>query len=376
MMETIVIQQAHRPGNMEHNGFNRIARDLDRAFALARFKPTANLLIQHAREESFSKADMRRTGGAIPFLFDPAEFAKSADIPYTSVRDAVDLLILCRVWVPTEDGFMINKDFTQWVDRVGKPLFNAAKIRFILAGKKLTAGTAKATENGERKTENGKRKTEIRSQNTEIRRLDTEIRSQNTEIRRNSHYIEHAGAESIREHLDSFVESADDTQNEAVIETLQSAKQRFANTKPPALPTTCIWPDLLEYARENFGGLEYIDDKIGRGVWNSFPKEWVKRALELARMSAKPNKVAGYITRCLEAWRASGGPPIESQPKPKADPYATNETPEQIAERKQYADYLREQAKIRKARIEKENAERLAQHEARKAAQAKEAVLA
>src|SRR4051812_17455936 len=47
--------------------FNQVARDLDRALAAARFAPAQVLLMQQAREESYTRAKLRGMTEPLPF---------------------------------------------------------------------------------------------------------------------------------------------------------------------------------------------------------------------------------------------------------------------------------------------------------------------
>jgi len=125
-----------RPGNLTANGWSKIARDLDRAFGVARFSGTESFLIQIAREESWVKS----SGEPRPFRLDLAAISAETSVPAKSLREAHAALVAKRIFVAEDRSFRINKDYREWVDATGSPLLSPAQIRYAAAAATLRSG--------------------------------------------------------------------------------------------------------------------------------------------------------------------------------------------------------------------------------------------
>jgi hypothetical protein len=144
-------QQLHGPGSLK-DGWNRLARDLERAIGLASLGPNETLIFQRAREGSWvipssrKKPEGAETNGAIPCRINLSALARTTERSRESLTRARRNLITARILVEHEIGgghVTINKDYTTWlqVDGNGEPkgpLFTTNQLKDIWAGKQLT----------------------------------------------------------------------------------------------------------------------------------------------------------------------------------------------------------------------------------------------
>ncbi len=141
-----------RPGNLEDFGWNKIARDFDRAIALARLSGIQSALVQAAREASWTEASMKGEDPR-PFKLSPRGLAKIIGCAHSNVILAQDELVRIGIFRRLEDGsYIINKDYRLWIKtgdkHGGQPLFSPEQLAHIMQPKRRKSartGSASAT---------------------------------------------------------------------------------------------------------------------------------------------------------------------------------------------------------------------------------------
>lgn len=129
-----------RPGKLK-NGFNITARDLDRAVVVAGFGDLHMLLIEQARELSYARAKLAKIDDPLPFAINISALARDTgkDRKWLTVR--FHDLVRYRVFLPLSDGgYLINKDYRQWLDDDGNPRLTVRQIAWCGSTRLPVAG--------------------------------------------------------------------------------------------------------------------------------------------------------------------------------------------------------------------------------------------
>lgn len=124
-----------KPGSLK-NGFNVVARDLDRAFALALSRNESILMIL-IREESWAATLIKRRKGQPmpkprPAKINIAKLARETGMCRTRLGEAYRILIARKILTEVPGGVLINKNYEEWL-AVGAtgPLFTEEQLRWI-----------------------------------------------------------------------------------------------------------------------------------------------------------------------------------------------------------------------------------------------------
>jgi hypothetical protein len=131
--------EASRPGTLD-DGFNLIAKDLDRAFCLG-LSTNQAVIMNCVREQSWTASLLARRKGEprpqpVPAKVNLTHLAADAGLNRSSLSLALKALIAGGLLACTEGGHLIKKDYSKWLDDDGKePRFTAAQLRFIRAAK-------------------------------------------------------------------------------------------------------------------------------------------------------------------------------------------------------------------------------------------------
>jgi hypothetical protein len=130
--------------------FNQVARDLERAMVAARFAPAQALLLQQAREESYTRAKVRGLSEPLPFRVNFSALARALGFHRTHLNEQFVAMVARRVFVPVGDSsYLINKDYRQWADAAGRPLLSPGAVAWCgqaLGGKSRRRGASEKTD--------------------------------------------------------------------------------------------------------------------------------------------------------------------------------------------------------------------------------------
>lgn len=119
-----------RPGQLR-NGFNILARDLDRAVVVAGFAELHLLLIEQARELSYADAKRAKEESPRPFRINLSALARDTGKARKWLSVRFRELVQYGVFIPLDEGgYLINKDFRMWVDDDGQPRLTQSQIRW------------------------------------------------------------------------------------------------------------------------------------------------------------------------------------------------------------------------------------------------------
>jgi hypothetical protein len=136
-----------RPSRLA-DGFNRIARDFDRAVRLARFDPLQAFLVGEARELSWTSSQIDGTNEPRPFRFNLSELARLLGCSRSWLSAQCRELVALRVLIESDGGdLLINKDYRDWlvrikiagVDRLA-PRFTDLQLEWCLKAKRRARG--------------------------------------------------------------------------------------------------------------------------------------------------------------------------------------------------------------------------------------------
>lgn len=128
-----------RPGTLD-DGFNLIAKDLDRAFCLG-LSTNQAVILNSVREQSWTASLLARRKGEprpqpVPATLNLTHLAADSGLNRSRLSVALKALIAAEMLGCTEGGYLIKKDYSRWLDDDGKaPRFNPAQLRFIRAAK-------------------------------------------------------------------------------------------------------------------------------------------------------------------------------------------------------------------------------------------------
>ena len=129
-----------KPSRLIH-GWNRYARDLDRALSVAGFSDAQHLLIKRAVEASWGPATRANGGEAIPFRINLAATAKVSGYARETLSRQHQQLVECRVFLDQGDGsHRINKDYREWTRPGGSPRLSADQVAWCLQVARAEAG--------------------------------------------------------------------------------------------------------------------------------------------------------------------------------------------------------------------------------------------
>jgi hypothetical protein len=108
------------PGKLK-NGFNMIARDLDRAFVLALLGTYEAFMLQNIREDSWAAPLRKRKKGAplpdpTPCKPNVSALARKSGLSRCLLSRGLNSLVDARILTRQADGsILINKDYSQWI---------------------------------------------------------------------------------------------------------------------------------------------------------------------------------------------------------------------------------------------------------------------
>jgi hypothetical protein len=125
----------HKPPKVSRvtGNFHRIARDLDRALALAGLSRNQTLLLQRARELSWGWRPKNENQEALPFRLNLSELARIANCQRPGMSLQFKMMVERRFFVAVGDGtFLINKDYRKWLNNDGRSLLTDANIAWCL----------------------------------------------------------------------------------------------------------------------------------------------------------------------------------------------------------------------------------------------------
>ncbi len=129
------------PGRMD-GGFLLLARDLFRAFAVARFNSYQLLLIEQAVEQSYGEAKLRKSADPLPFRISTSDLARATGLNRTHLSEQHARLVKLRVFVKDGGLYHINKDYREWLEspvKAGEPpvfRLDVAAVRWCLDAQK------------------------------------------------------------------------------------------------------------------------------------------------------------------------------------------------------------------------------------------------
>jgi hypothetical protein len=129
-----------RPGSLA-DGFNVVAKDLDRAFALA-LSPNEAVVMLAVREQSWSASLVTRRPGEprpdpIPARLNLSTLAKSTGCNRSRLSTALRGLITGQILLESEAGLLVNKHYARWRTADGtSPRFGKDQLEFIRAAKR------------------------------------------------------------------------------------------------------------------------------------------------------------------------------------------------------------------------------------------------
>jgi hypothetical protein len=113
-------------------GYNRIARDLDRAIRFARFSPLEHILLGEAREASWTCAALTRAPRPLPFKLNFSALARLIGCNRVSLSVQFAEMVRRRVFLSAGDHYLINKDYRTWLDTDGAPLLSPTLVASCL----------------------------------------------------------------------------------------------------------------------------------------------------------------------------------------------------------------------------------------------------
>lgn len=128
-----------RPGTLD-DGFNLVAKDLDRAFCLG-LSTNQAVIMNGVREQSWTASLLARRKGEprpqpVPAKLNLTHLAADSGLHRSRLSLALKALIAAGVLAYVEGGYLIKKDYSRWLDDDGKaPRFTPAQLRFIRAAK-------------------------------------------------------------------------------------------------------------------------------------------------------------------------------------------------------------------------------------------------
>lgn len=129
-----------RPGTLD-DGFNIIAKDLDRAFSIGLTTNQA-VLMNAIRELSWTASLVTRPKGGqrpepIPVKLNLTKLADGSGLNRSRLSTALKGLLAGHLLKPDEGGYLIDKHYADWLDDDGKaPRFTRSQIAWIRAAKK------------------------------------------------------------------------------------------------------------------------------------------------------------------------------------------------------------------------------------------------
>jgi hypothetical protein len=114
-------------------GFNRIARDLDRAISVAGFTAAQHLLIAQAREQAWGPATVDNGGEAVSFTLNLSGLARVSGLDRSNLSNQFRALVGFRVFLDQGDGsYRINKLYRKWRVADGSPRLSRDQISWCL----------------------------------------------------------------------------------------------------------------------------------------------------------------------------------------------------------------------------------------------------
>jgi hypothetical protein len=133
-------QESVRPGALDH-GFNILAKDLDRAFALG-LSPNQAVIMNSIREQSWTAAAVTRKRGEprpdpIPAKVNLSHLAEATGFNRSRLSTGLKGLFNGLILAKSEGGVLVRKDYAKWLDDEGKsPRFTPSQLAYIRAAKK------------------------------------------------------------------------------------------------------------------------------------------------------------------------------------------------------------------------------------------------
>jgi hypothetical protein len=311
------------PGAMS-GGFNLIARDFDRAIAISRLSGIRGFIVQRARELSWTAAKLAKSEDPFPFTIQVRPTAALLGVDPKNVRQAVQDLESMRYFIPTDGGFLINKDYRKWLDADGNPALTADQaewcdeIRTRQGRAKLPppegkitpkAGVELPSPEGKITPTTGAELPPPEGKNTPAKGVKLP-----SPHKRNAPASESESlGESKRETTPIPPSRGDDGRLPALkIHTAPEAESfRPIEGKP------WIAKDHGELARWASAMVDPIWDFGPKlSLWETYEASWVQEAIEVGLANLKtPAKLSSYVSKLLRDWRAIGGPP-RTPPKP------------------------------------------------------------
>jgi hypothetical protein len=128
-----------RPGTLD-DGFNVIAKDLDRAFCLG-LSANQAVIMNSVREQSWTAALVARRKGEPrpdprPARVNLTHLADGSGLNRSRLSTALKGLVAGGILARSDDGYLIRKDYSKWLDDDGKARrFTTAQLTYIRAAK-------------------------------------------------------------------------------------------------------------------------------------------------------------------------------------------------------------------------------------------------
>jgi hypothetical protein len=128
-----------RPGTLD-DGFNVIAKDLDRAFCLG-LSANQAVIMNSVREQSWTAALVARRKGEPrpdprPARVNLTHLADGSGLNRSRLSTALKGLVAGGILARSDDGYLIRKDYSKWLDDDGKARrFTTSQLTYIRAAK-------------------------------------------------------------------------------------------------------------------------------------------------------------------------------------------------------------------------------------------------
>jgi hypothetical protein len=328
-----------RPGIMK-DGFNMIARDIDRAIACARLNGLQAFLWQRAREASWTAATLEAVGKVLPppkpFALNLSECARVLGCSRRAIGQAHTDMFGMGIFYPSGgDLAKISKDFRKrWVDpSTGRPLLTAKQVRWALEAKAIK-GAKRVAENSQGMPKTSVCTYEENSQGEQgcvggKQRMHLEENSQGGRLKTAKAPIDTSapGIGDLRETGDVGVPPTPPACEPVVDRHGEIIDVDCGVVNDPAEVNR-----VAEWAVDAFAGFRW--GMQVRSYAKTFPIAWIELALQNAAAWPTPPRAFTPVLNELRRWHLAGGPPaIVTAPAPSAAGPAPAAPPSRLAQK-------------------------------------------
>lgn len=294
--------------------FNMLWRSLDRALSMAGLDNHEQVIMQVARELSYTTSVIDGTGRAKAFRLNLSALAERRDMTRETLSRGLTRLIAGGLLVGERDRLRIGKRYRTWTGKYtlsSKQIIEADNADFegvCPCGESFEEGDAgenpapktrakKCDSNVTPVTETSHR-TNVSSVTETSQKCDSNVTVAVTETSQ-SHIEERARKTELRQSREEIVVTgAGGTATDAV-----TCDPDGPGPKPPTtIAELEAWVDIA------IPEIEQLSGKLA-GWCASYRVEWVHAAILCAQSGAKAGGLASYANKCLLHWHKAGGPP-------------------------------------------------------------------